>query len=191
MDASAGASRRERAFSLCRQRCCQQNLRREAVARGIAAERIVFGGRLPAPEYRARYRVADLFLDMHPYNAGTTASDALWAGLPVLTCAGDAFASRVTASLLNAIGLPELVTHSRHEYETLAVSLARDAHRLGEICGRLDDNRTTAPLFDSSRFTTHIEAAYAAMHERQRAGLAPGDIRVPVSASVHPDWPRR
>ena len=103
----------------------------------------------------------------------------LWVGLPVLTCAGNAFSSRVAASLLNAVGLPELVTHSMREYEERAVALATDADRLREIRVRLVRNRDTAPLFDTPRFTSHIEAAYVAMHERHRAGLPPDDIRVP------------
>lgn len=157
-----------------------ENLRREAGSRGIDPGRLVFGGRLPAPEYRARYRACDLFLDTLPYNAGTTASEALWAGLPVLTCAGEAMAGRVAASLLKAIGLPELVTYSRGEYEALAVALATEVDRLGDIRGELARNRDVAPLFDTPRFTALIEAAYCAMHERQRAGLPPGQIRVPA-----------
>jgi predicted O-linked N-acetylglucosamine transferase (SPINDLY family) len=141
----------------------------------------VFGKRLPVPEYLARYRVADLFLDTLPYNAGTTASDALWAGLPVLTCMGEAFASRVAASLLTAIHLPELVTATQEEYETLAVELATHPEMLAEIKRKLAKNRLTTPLFDSGLFSRHIEAAYMEMHERHQAGLPPEHIQVQAS----------
>jgi predicted O-linked N-acetylglucosamine transferase (SPINDLY family) len=149
------------------------NLRMEAVLRGVPAERLVFGGRLPAPMYMARYRVADLFLDTFPYNAGTTASDALWAGVPVLTQTGEAFASRMAASLLNAIDLPELVTSNEEKYEELAVALATQPSRLADIKRRLARNRLTTALFDMARFTRSLEAAYAAMYERYHADLAP------------------
>lgn len=152
------------------------NLRREAEQRGIDPARLVFGAWLPRPEYLARYRAADLFIDTLPYNAGTTASDALWAGLPVLTQTGDSFASRVAASLLNAIGLPELITSTQDEYETLAVELATDPGKLNSIRHKLEQNRRTTPLFNSSQFTRHLESAYAAMHERCQAGLPPDHI---------------
>ena len=154
------------------------NLRREARARGVAAERVVFGARLPAPEYLARYRSADLFLDTLPYNAGTTASDALWAGLPVLTCSGEAFAARIGASLLHAVGLPELITATREQYEELAIELARAPQRLADIRTRLAGNLRTAPLYDTAASARHLETAYASMYERHLAGLAPADIRV-------------
>lgn len=156
----------------------ESNLRREAHARGVAPERIVFGARLPAPEYLARYRTADLFLDTLPYNAGTTASDALWAGLPVLTCMGETFAGRVGASLLRAAGLPQLIAATQEEYERLAVQLAGDPGLLGGIRATLTGNLRTAPLFDSALSARHLEAAYARMHERHRAGLAPEHIFV-------------
>src|SRR5215471_1264615 len=110
-----------------------ENLRREARSRGVAAERLVFGGKLPFAQYLARYRTADLFLDTLPYNAGTTASDALWAGLPVLTCAGETLAARMGASLLQAVGLPELITANTERYEQLAIELGRDPQRLEAI----------------------------------------------------------
>jgi predicted O-linked N-acetylglucosamine transferase (SPINDLY family) len=154
------------------------HLRHAAREHGIAPERLVFANKLPVPEYLARYRLADLFLDTLPYNAGTTASDALWAGLPVLTLAGQSFVSRMAASLLHAVGLPELITHSRGEYEALAIALANDSARLAEIRVRLAENRMTAPLFDAPRFTRHLEAAYRAMHERQQAGLPPDHILI-------------
>ena len=152
------------------------NLRKEAARRGVDADRLIFGKRLPVPEYLARYRTADLFLDTLPYNAGTTASDALWAGLPVLTCVGEAFAGRVAASLLNAIHLPELVTSTQEAYEELAIALATHPERLRQIRQKLANNRLTAPLFDTPRFTRHIEAAYTEMHARYQAGLPPAHI---------------
>lgn len=156
------------------------NLRKEAVARGIAAERLVFAQRISMPDHLARHRLAGLFLDNTPYNAHTTASDALWAGLPVLTILGDTFASRVGASLLHATGLPELIADSPEAYEHMAVDLATHPSRLAALKTRLAANRLTAPLFDTKRFTRHIEAAYAAMYERHQAGLAPDHIDVPA-----------
>ncbi len=156
----------------------RNNLRREAGRRGVDPGRLVFGGRLPHPEYLARYRAADLFLDTLPYNAGTTASDALWAGLPVLTRTGEAFAGRVGASLLNAAGLPELITSSAEQYEKLAVELATRPERLEEFQLRLADRRLSTSLFDIRRFTRHLEAAYTEMIARCDAGLPPGVIHV-------------
>jgi len=141
-------------------------LRSEAEARGIDAGRLVFAEHRPLPEHLARNRLADLFLDTLPYNAHTTASDALWAGLPVLTCAGRSFASRVAGSLLHAIGLPELVTATLDEYEALALRLARDPELLGALRARLAHNRLTAPLFDSVRYCGHLEHAYQEMYSR-------------------------
>jgi protein O-GlcNAc transferase len=138
--------------------------------RGILPDRLVWAQRLPPSRHLARHRLADLFLDTLPYNAHTTASDALWAGLPVLTCPGATFASRVAASLLHAVGLPELVTASLAEYEALALRLATDPPALGALRARLDANRLTAPLFDSARFTRHLEAAYRRMWEIRVAG---------------------
>ena len=127
-----------------------RNLQHEASAAGVDAERLVFAARCPSSaEHLARHRLADLFLDTMPYNAHTTASDALWAGLPVLTLAGDTFASRVAASLLNTVGLSELITHSLDEYETAAAALATDRARLAAIKEKLDRNRTSTPLFDT------------------------------------------
>ncbi|MCA1396395.1 glycosyltransferase family 41 protein [Bradyrhizobium sp. BRP56] len=156
------------------------NLRKEAVARGVAAERLVFAPRMSLPDHLARHRLAGLFLDSTPYNAHTTASDALWAGLPVLTILGDTFASRVAASLLHAVGLPELIAESPEAYERMAVDLATDPEKLAALRTRLAANRLTAPLFDTKRFTRHIEAAYTAMYERHRAGIAPDHIVVPA-----------
>ena len=120
--------------------------------------------------------MADLFLDSAPYNAGTTASDALWAGLPVLTCPGEAFASRVAASVLNAIELPELIANSLDEYVALAIELANNAPGLKTIRRKLEKNRTTTRLFDTPRFTKHLEDAYIKMHQRRQAGLPPDHI---------------
>jgi len=164
----------------------QSNLEREAAHRGIDPDRIVFCGRLPYEEYLSRYLAVDLFLDTLPYNAGTTASDALWAGVPVLTRIGMSFAGRMAASLLEAIGLPELVVDSEEDYEAAAVELATDPARLAALKQRLADNRRVAPLFDTRRFTRSLETAFLQIHERHLAGLAPEDLRVgplPVSIS--------
>jgi len=156
----------------------QRNLKKEARERGVAAERLVFAKRLPDPEYLARYRTADLFLDTLPYNAGTTASDALRVGLPVLTQMGESFAARVGASLLNASGLPELVTTTQEQYEALAVRLASDPTLLAQINHRLHHNRLTMTLFDTGQFTTHLENAYTQIYERYQAHLSPEHIYV-------------
>lgn len=141
----------------------ERNLRRETEDRGIAADRLMFAPRVGYADYLTRYQVADLFLDTLPFNAGTTASDALWAGLPLVTCAGDAFAARMAGSLLNAVGLPELVTHNLQDYETVALALGRDKDRLAQVRARLSANRAACPLFDAGRFRRHIEAAYQSM----------------------------
>jgi predicted O-linked N-acetylglucosamine transferase (SPINDLY family) len=155
------------------------NLRRDARARGVAPERLVFAPRLPqAEDHLARHRAADLFLDTLPYNAHATASDALWAGLPVLTCSGNTFPGRVAASLLHAIGMPELVTSSLAEYEELALTLARDPERLAAIKAKLMRNRDAEPLFDTARFTRYLESAYTTMWERQQADLPPETFSV-------------
>ena len=154
------------------------NLRKEAVRRGVEADRLVFAGRMPLPEHLARHRSADLFLDTLPCNAHTTASDALWAGLPVLTRIGESFAGRVAASLLNAVHLPELITSSLEEYESLAIELATHPEKLNELKHKLEKNRLTTPLFDSDLFTRHIEAAYREMYERYHFDLPPDHIYV-------------
>jgi protein O-GlcNAc transferase len=133
------------------------NLRREARLRGVDASRLVFAPRVSLSEHLARHVHADLFLDTAPYNAGTTANDALFIGVPVLTCAGDTMASRVAGSQLHAIGLPELVTASLGEYEALALALARDPARLRLYRQRLRANRATHPLFDMTRFTRALD----------------------------------
>jgi len=155
------------------------NLQQEAQQRGVDPQRLIFASRLPSlADHLSRYRLADLFLDTLPYNAHTTASDALWAGLPVLTCLGQSFASRVAASLLNAIHLPELVTRSPVEYEALALELATNPQKLAAIRAKLDGERLTAPLFDTPLFTRHLEAAYSAMWDRYQAGLAPDHLHI-------------
>src|SRR6266851_1574281 len=154
------------------------NLRSEAAARDIAPERLVFAPRTKLDDHLARHRVADLFLDTLPYNAHTTASDALWAGLPVLTCAGKTFAGRVAGSLLNAVGLPELVTNSLEEYEGLALTLATDAALLADVRAKLARNRATHPLFDTERFRRHLEIAYQTMWRRHEAGEPPTSFAV-------------
>jgi predicted O-linked N-acetylglucosamine transferase (SPINDLY family) len=148
-----------------------KNLRIEAEKRGISNERLIFARHMSASEHLARHRVADLFLDTSPYNAHTTASDALWTGLPVLTCPGKSFASRVAASLLGAIHLPELVTRSMEEYEALAIELATNPSKLPELKARLDENRLTTPLFDIQLFTKHIENLYLAMYSAKRRNI--------------------
>ena len=154
------------------------NLRQHAAATGIAPARLVFAPRLPAPEHLARHRLADLFLDTHPYNAHTTASDALWAGLPVLTCPGESFAARVAASLLHAVGLAELAAPTPAAHEAQALHLATNPEELAALRQRLAANRATAPLFDAARFTRNLEAAFLAMHSRHAAGLPPEHIHL-------------
>ncbi len=155
------------------------NLRREAQVHGVAPERLVFASRMPRTEdHLARLRLADLFVDTLPYNAHATACDALWAGLPVLTCAGDTFPARVAASVLHAMGIPELVTSSLAEYEELALALARDRGRLAAIKAKLLRNRDSEPLFDTARFTRDLESAYSSMWGRQHAGLPPASFAV-------------
>jgi predicted O-linked N-acetylglucosamine transferase (SPINDLY family) len=154
------------------------NLRAEAQARGVHPARLVFAERTELSRHLARHRLADLFLDTLPYNAHTTASDALWAGLPVLTCLGITFPGRVAASLLNAVGLPELITGSLDEYEALALQLAGSPALLRDIRQRLAVNRRTHPLFDIVGFTKHIESAYISMYEAQRVGRTPTHIHV-------------
>ncbi|MGH9454579.1 MAG: tetratricopeptide repeat protein, partial [Terriglobia bacterium] len=150
-----------------------ENLKKEAGARGVNAERLIFAPVLSNPDHLARFALADLFLDTLPYNAHTLASDALWGGCPVVTCSGQTFVSRVAGSLLNAVGLPELVTTSLAEYESLAFELACDPGRLQSIRQKLAANRLTTPLFDSRRFTRNLEAAYETMWSAHQAGKAP------------------
>jgi predicted O-linked N-acetylglucosamine transferase (SPINDLY family) len=149
------------------------NLRREALARGVATERLIFAPRLPLPDHLARHRHADLFLDTLPYNAHTTASDALWAGLPVVTCAGLSFAGRVAGSLLRAVGLPELITNSLADYENLALRLVTDPILRTSLRQRLAETRKTSPLFDGALFARPLERAFERMCQRFEGGLLP------------------
>jgi predicted O-linked N-acetylglucosamine transferase (SPINDLY family) len=162
-------------------------LRREAQRRGVAADRLVFASSVPLNEdHLARLRHADLFVDTAPYNAHATACDALWAGVPVLTCSGATFASRVAGSLLGAIGLPELITGSLEDYEARALTLARDPALLAGLRERLARNRDVFPLFDTERFTRHIEAAYTAMWERAQRSEPPQGFAVEPIALTAP-----
>ena len=155
------------------------NLAREAEARGVARVRLVFAPFRTSPdEHLARLRLADLFLDTLPYNAHTTASDALWAGLPVLTCIGDTFAGRVGASLLHSLEILDLITQSLAEYETTALRLAQDAKALRAIRDRLEQHRTTRPIFDQERFARDLETAYLMMSERYQRGENPASFAV-------------
>lgn len=154
----------------------EQNLRNEAMKRGIAPERIVFAKRMGLPDHLARHRLADLFLDTFFYNAHTTASDALWAGLPVITCPGDTFAGRVAASLLDAIGLPELIAHSHEEYTAFALELATNPEKLALIKQKLAKNRATHPLFNTTLFTYHIEDVFTQMWEKHQNSLPPEHV---------------
>jgi protein O-GlcNAc transferase len=156
-----------------------RNLRGEAARRGVAPERLVFAPRTPhVADHLARHRQADLFLDTLHYNAHATGSDALWAGLPVVTCVGTTFAGRVGASLLQAVGLPDLITTSLPDYEALALRLARDPSLLTTIKARLAENSDSRALFDTKRFARNVEAAYATMWQAYRDGRAPSSFAV-------------
>jgi protein O-GlcNAc transferase len=155
------------------------NLRREAERCGVPAQRLIFAPKVSEnADHLARHRLADLFLDTLPYNAHSTTSDALWAGLPVLTCLGETFAGRVAASLLKAVGLPELITTSLDDYEALALKLAREPTYLASIKAKLARNRDSFPLFDTARFTRHVEAAYETMWQRYQRGEPPKGFAV-------------
>lgn len=148
----------------------QNNLQQEAIKHGIDPVRLIFGGRLPVSEYLARYKVADIFLDTFPYNAGTTASDALWVGVPVLTRQGETFASRVASSLLRAVGLPELITRTVDEYEALACSLGSSPDATQTLKAKLSANKSTTPLFNTVKFARNIEKLYLAAHLQAASG---------------------
>jgi predicted O-linked N-acetylglucosamine transferase (SPINDLY family) len=139
---------------------------------------LIFAERLPISEHLSRHDLAGLFLDTLPYNAHTTCSDALWAGLPVLTLLGSTFPGRVAASLLNAIGLPELITNTQEEYEALAIELAKNPKKLEIIKLKLAKNRLTTPLFDTPLFTKNLESAYIKMYEKYQAELLPEHIYI-------------
>ncbi len=151
----------------------ESNLRREAAARGVEPERLIFAEGLTLPFHLARHRLADLFLDTLPICAHTTASDALWAGLPVLTCVGGAFVGRVAGSLLNTMGLPELISYSLAEYEMKAMELAHNPRKLLDIKTKLDNRRLLSPLFDIVRYTRDLEDAYIYMYDLRTSGQAP------------------
>ena len=163
-----------------------KNLSREATRRGISADRLIFAPKVDFADHLARQRLADLFLDTFPVNAHTTATDALWAGLPLITRPGTTFVSRVAGSLLKAVGLPELVTGSLTDYETRALALARDPVRLAAAKSTLARNRDTCPLFNTERLTRHIEAAYVTMWERSQRGEAPDTFSIPPIGSGPP-----
>jgi protein O-GlcNAc transferase len=149
------------------------NIQQELLSHGIDPARVILAPHVDQPDHLARLRLADLFLDTLPYNAHTTASDALWAGVPVLTCLGPTFVGRVAASALQAIGLPELVTNSLDEYEALALKLAGDPELLGWLRARLAQNRLSSSLFDTARLARHVESAYVTMLETWRRGEPP------------------
>jgi predicted O-linked N-acetylglucosamine transferase (SPINDLY family) len=158
------------------------NLRAEAKKAGVDARRLVFSKRVPKEQYLARFRLADLFLDTFPYNAGTTAIDALFMGLPLVTRSGDSFASRLARSVLASFALEELATTTRAEYQALAIDLARNPERLMRIKQRLADQALASPAFDAARYARHVEEAYLAMQARRTAGLAPEHIEIKAQA---------
>tara|TARA_B110000037_G_scaffold105766_1_gene122932 strand:- start:730 stop:1272 length:543 start_codon:yes stop_codon:yes gene_type:complete len=156
-----------------------ENLKKETENNGIDQARLIFAPRLELIEdHLSRVKLADLFLDTLPYNAHATSSDALRMGLPVLTCVGKSFASRVAASLLNAVGLPELITTTQQEYEALAINLATNPKKLKAIKDKLAKNLPSAPLYDTPLFTKHLESAYKKMYDRYNEGLEPDHIYV-------------
>jgi predicted O-linked N-acetylglucosamine transferase (SPINDLY family) len=155
------------------------NLRAEAGKRGVAPERLIFAPRMAkVADHFARHRHADLFLDTSPYNAHATGANALWAGVPMVSCPGDSFPSRVGASLLKAVGLPELIAGSLEEYEALAIKFAREPALLSAIKERLAQAHGRAPLFDSKRQARNLEAAYATMMERYRRNELPAHFAI-------------
>jgi protein O-GlcNAc transferase len=158
-----------------------QTLRREAQNRGVDPARLIFAGRTSYEDYLARMELADLFLDTFPFNAGTTASDALWVGLPVLTCAGEAFASRMAGSLLSTLDLRELITYTTEDYETRALELTTQPARLAAIRARLVSNRDERPLFKTERICRQLEAAFQTMWLRHERGDPPAAFAVPAS----------
>jgi predicted O-linked N-acetylglucosamine transferase (SPINDLY family) len=156
----------------------EDNLKTEAKKRGIEPNRLIFADKIAVEEHLARQKLADLFLDTFNFNAHTTASDALWAGLPVLTKIGKGFAARVAGSLLTSLEIPELITTSEKEYEALALNLATNPEKLATIKKKLADKRTTAPLFDTKTYTKNLEKAYTQAFERYTNGLPPQEFEV-------------
>jgi protein O-GlcNAc transferase len=148
-------------------------------AEEVNPSRVVFASKVPnISDHLVRYQRADLFLDTFPYGAHTTGSDALWLGLPILTRAGESFASRVASSLLHAVGLPELITHTAEHYESLAIELANNPEKLSSLKARLAENRAISPLFNTALYTQHLESAYQTAYDRYHEGLAPDHIYV-------------
>ena len=156
----------------------ETNLRKEAGKRGVDANRLVFAENMPVDKHLGRLKLADLFLDTFNFNAHTTASDALWSGLPVLTKMGKGFAARVAGSLLTSIELPELITTSEEEYEALAISLAINPKKLTAIKKKLIERKNSAPLFDTEVYTKNLEKAYIQAHKRYADGLPPAEFKV-------------
>ena len=154
------------------------NLKKEASIRGVSERRLIFSKRINLDDHLARHKLADLFLDTLPYNAHTTSSDALWAGLPVLTCMGNSFASRVAGSLLSALELPELITQTINEYEHAAVALALNSGKLKSIKVKLNANRLTTPLFDTPLFTKYFESAFLEIYQNQLDSVKPKNIYI-------------
>ena len=163
---------------VARDAVANDRLRAEAQRRGTNPGRLIFARSVPYAEHLARFQLADLFLDTIPYNGGATTSDALWCGVPVVTCSGEAFASRMAASLLNAVGKPELAVGNLDEYEALALRLAQDPAHLNSLKAHLAEHRSAFALFDTVRFTRNLEAAYVQMWSRAQDGLPPAPIAV-------------
>src|SRR5262249_49481251 len=155
-------------------------------ARGVDPQRLVFAAHCDLPSHLARLTLADLFLDTLPYNAHTTASDALWVGVPIVTCTGQTFAGRVATSLIDAVGLPELATANLDDYEALARKIAGDPALLASIGEKLARNRSSCPLFDTARFARHLEAAYERMYDTWRRGEGPQSFSVEPTSAPQP-----
>ena len=155
------------------------NLKKEAKKNSVDENRIIFASRLTLREdHLNRIQLADLFIDTLPYNAHATTSDALQVGLPVLTCIGNSFASRVAASLINSVNLPELITNTQEQYESLAIQLAKNPEKLKTIKKKLNNNLIKSPLYDTPLYTRHLESAYTMMYDRCHQGLEPDHIYV-------------
>jgi protein O-GlcNAc transferase len=163
---------------LASNRWAPDNLRREAEARGVSAGRLIFAAGQPQAAHLGRLGLADLVLDTRPVNSHTTASDALWAGVPVLTCPGETFVSRVAASLLTTMGLRELVAGDLAAYERIAIGLAREPEALAALRAKVNVQREASPVFDAIRFARHLEAAYREIWERYARGEAPAPIAI-------------
>jgi predicted O-linked N-acetylglucosamine transferase (SPINDLY family) len=159
------------------------NLRAEAFARGIATDRLIFAPDMGQSAHLGRLQLADLVLDTTPYGAHTTASDALWAGVPIVTCAGDTFPSRVAGSLLHAVGLSELIAANEEDYVTIASVLAHEPERLAKLKAKLGREQMTAPLFDVAAYTRAIEDLYETMWRRRRLGASHGHRAIWTSAT--------